>query len=159
VKHDVGCRLHAFLADLQAATNWTVAVADRDTSASRWQIGGSTWDAIVVVDPQRWIGLEFEARDPVLGRRVGYDIDTDLYDITQDAERDFADEIERDIIGFLENLRKGRILRGKDGSRVVLVFPRNGFYVRVVKGRFATTATRHVDESAARAGGEYVPVI
>jgi hypothetical protein len=98
--------------------------------------------------------LEFEARDPVTGRRATYDIDTDLYDLSQDEQREFADEIERDIIEFLDNLRHGVMLRGNDGSKFVLVFPLNGSQVRVVQGRFMARASTHAGLTAA----DYVPV-
>ena len=133
----VGDRLRAFLRDLQATTTWTVVGDD-----ASWRLAGSTWQATVVVEP-RWLGLEFEARDPVTGKRVTYDIDTDLYDISRDDQRAFADEIERDIIEFLGNLRGEVLLRGTDGAKLVLVFPLGGSYVRVVRGRFWTSASTH----------------
>jgi hypothetical protein len=154
----VGHRLLDFLGELQVTTRWTVVVTDEIGALSRSQLSGSTWQAIVTVEPQRWLGLEFEARDPVTGKRTTYDIDTDLYDISQDKKREFAEEIERDIIEFLDNLRRGVMLRGNDGSKFVLVFPLNGSYVRVVQGRFMTSASTHADLVAARTDGDYVPV-
>jgi hypothetical protein len=155
----VGHWLLEFLGELQVSTTWTVVVVtDEFGVLSRWQLSGSTWQATVVVEPRRWLGLEFEARDPAAGRRATYDIDTDLYDISQDKQREFAEEIERDIIEFLDNLRKGVLLRGNDGSKFVLVFPLNGSYVRVVQGRFMTSASTHAGLTAARTGGDYVPV-
>ena len=145
----VGHRLLDFLRELPATTPWTVVV-----TGSRWQLGGSTWQATVIVEPLRWLGVEFEARDPVTGRRATYDIDTDLYDISQDKQREFADEIERDIIEFLDNLRRGVMLRGNDGANFVLVFPLRGAQVRVVLGRFLTSASPHAGLTAAG----YVPV-
>jgi hypothetical protein len=153
-----GHRLLEFLGELQVTTTWTVTVADEIGALSMWQLSGSTWQAIVAVEPQRWLGLEFEARDPVTGKSTTYDIDTDLYDISQDEQREFAEEIERDIIEFLDNLRKGVVLRGNDGSKFVLVFPLNGSYVRVVQGRFMSGASTHAGLAAARTGGDYVPV-
>jgi hypothetical protein len=153
-----GQRLLEFLGELQVTTRWTVVVTDEIGASSRWQLSGSTWQATVTVEPQRWLGLEFEARDPVTGKRATYDIDTDLYDISKDEHREFAEEIERDIIEFLDNLRKRAMLRGNDGSKFVLVFPLSGSYVRVVEGRFMTSASTHVDLGAARTGGDYAPV-
>jgi hypothetical protein len=144
-----GTRLLDFLHELQTTTPWTVAT---EKSRSQWQLAGKTWQATVVVEPRRWFGLEFEARDPVTGRRATYDIDTDLYDITRDAA--FAEEIESDIIEFLTNLRNGAVRRGNDGSKFVLVFPREGAYVRVVQGRFMTHASTHGDPP----GGGFVAV-
>lgn len=154
----IGHRLLAFLGDLQASTSWTVVPTNDSAAASRWRLAGSIWEATVIVDPSRWIGLEFEARDPVTGRRASYDIDTDLYDITQEREHDFANKIEREIIDFLENLRTGNVLRGNDGSRFVLVIPRGDVYVRVVRGRFVTSSTAPYD-LVKRPGDDYVPVV
>ncbi|ATY16676.1 hypothetical protein CU254_29010 [Amycolatopsis sp. AA4] len=109
----------------------------------------------MLVDPRRWLGVEFAARDPATGKLVTYDIDTDLYDISQESQREFAEEIERDIIEFLGNLRKGAMLRGPNGA---LVFPLDGAWVRVVRGRFWTTASTYAEDAEARAGGEYVVV-
>ena len=126
------------------------------TAEGTWRLSGTTWQATVTVTPGRWLGLEFAARDPVTGRRATYDIDTDLYDISQERQRGFAEEIERDIIEFLGNLRKGAVQRGHDGAKFVLVFPLDGAYVRVVKGRFLTRASTHADLESARTGGGYV---
>ncbi|WP_410616663.1 hypothetical protein [Amycolatopsis sp. lyj-109] len=128
------------------------------TAEDTWQLSGSTWQATVLVNPGHWLGVEFEARDPVTGRRTTYDIDTDLYDISQESQREFAGEIERDIIEFLQNLRRGAVLRGNDGAKFVLVFPLDGAYVRVVQGRFLTKASTHADLQAAQNGGDYVPL-
>ena len=144
-----GDRLREVLREIQATR----------TAEDTWQLNGSRWQATVIVNAGHWLGLEFEARDPVTGRRATYDIDTDLYDISQEQQREFAEEIERDIIEFLGNLRKGAVLRGNDGTKFVLVFPLDGAYVRVVQGRFMTSASTHADLATARTGdGAYVPV-
>ncbi|WP_406636573.1 hypothetical protein [Amycolatopsis sp. WGS_07] len=143
--------LLAFLHELRETTAWTVV----SRSPSRWELAGQTWQATVTVDPRRWLGLEFAARDPVTGKRATYAIDTDLYDLSQEKYREFATEIERDIIEFLGNLRTGAMVRGNDGAKFVLVFPLDGSWVRVVQGRFMTSASTHSDRPA---GGDWVPV-
>jgi hypothetical protein len=153
-----GDRLLAFLRELQATSGWTVVVTDETGALSRWRLSGSTWHATVTVEPQRWLGLEFEARHPATGRRTTYDIDTDLYDIAQDEHREFAAEIEHDIIELLADLREGAVLRRTDGPKFVLVFPLGGSSVRVVQGRFVTSASTHPSLAAAAIGGDYVPV-
>lgn len=153
----VGRRLLGHLRGLSADTGWTVATEETGTGSS-WHLGGSTWNATVTVEPARWIGLEFELRDPSTGKRVSYDIDTDLYDIGQDEQREFADEIESDIIEFLDNLRCGEVLRGSDGSKLVLVLPRGGSYVRVTSGRFITSTSTHSEMPTTRGHTDYVPV-
>ncbi|GAB3743751.1 hypothetical protein GCM10027598_77270 [Amycolatopsis oliviviridis] len=150
---DAGHGLLAFLRELQETTTWKVEVA-----GPRWQLSGSIWLAVVGVEPRRRLGLAFEALDPVTGKRATYDIDTDLYDLSQDEQREFAEEIERDIIEFLDNLRKGAMLRGNDKAKFVLVFPLDGSYVRVVQGRFMGSASMHPGLAAARTGDDFVPV-
>jgi hypothetical protein len=152
-----GEQLLGFLGELAATTSWTVEVTEAGACV-KWQLSGSTWQAAVIVEPERWLGLEFEARDPVSGRRATYDIETDLYPIARDDQREFAGEIERDIIEFLGHLRDGSVLRGNDGPKFVLVFPLDGSYVRVVRGRFTTSGSSHADLGAAGKGGAYVPV-
>ncbi|WP_409185866.1 hypothetical protein F9C11_17125 [Amycolatopsis sp. VS8301801F10] len=150
-----GQGLLAFLRELRTTTPWTVVA---DDASVRWQLSGLTWQATVIVDPRRWLGMEFEAWDPATGKRTTYAIDTDLYDISQAKYRDFAEEIERDVIEFLGNLRKGAMVRGTDGTKLVLVFPLDGSWVRVVQGRFLTSTSTHADLAAARVGGGYVVV-
>ncbi|MEU7791600.1 hypothetical protein [Amycolatopsis sp. NPDC049159] len=123
------------------------AVTDENGASSKWRLSGSTWQATVVVEPGQWLGLEFSARDPATGRHA-------TYDISLDGQRDHAAEVERDIVEFLGNLRDGLVLCGHAGRKFVLVFPLDGAYVRVVRGRFLTSASTH----ATRPGGEYVPL-
>lgn len=80
-----GHRLLAFLRELSATTTWTVVA---DDASGRWQLAGLTWQATVIVDPRRWLGVEFAAQDPETGKRVTYDIDTDLFDISQESQRE-----------------------------------------------------------------------
>lgn len=153
-----GDRLLDVLRRLGSSTTWTVRATDGPDAGSSWQLSGSTWRAEVTVGPPRWLGLAFEAVDPATGRRIDYDIDTDLYDVSRDEQREFAEEVESDIIEFLDNLGAGRVLRGRDGADSVLVFPSGGSFVRVARGRFLTRSSVHADRAAAQAGGTYVPV-
>ncbi|WP_233157423.1 MULTISPECIES: hypothetical protein [Amycolatopsis] len=82
------------------------------------------------------------------GRSATYDIDTDLYDISLDDQREFAEEIERDIVEFLGSLRAKAVLRGNDGSNSCSSF----------QGRFMASVRTCADLAAGRAGGEFVPV-
>lgn len=148
-----GPRLLGFLRERRSSASWTVRTVDEVDTGSVWRLGGSTWRAEVVVRPPRWLGLTFEMVDPVTDRRIAYEIDTDLYDISREGQHGFAEEVESDIIEFLDNLDKGHVLRGLDGANAVLVFPLGGSFVRVVRGRFLTRSSVHADRSAAQAGG------
>ncbi|WP_372672899.1 hypothetical protein [Amycolatopsis kentuckyensis] len=48
------------------------------TSGAGERLAGSTWRATVIVEPHRWLGMEFEAADPATGRGATDDIDTDV---------------------------------------------------------------------------------
>ncbi|WP_202803253.1 hypothetical protein [Nitratireductor pacificus] len=148
-----GQRLSAFLRDMEKSGVWSLVTGVSDDGAN-WQLAGSTWEAQVVVEPRRWIGLAFEARDPATGRKASYDIDTDLYDI-RDAYRDFAEAIEDDIIAFLGDLRDGRVLRKVGGSGFVVLVPAGDGFTRITKGWVLTTSER---SEGLRAGEEYVPI-
>lgn len=153
-----GDRLLGYLHDLSVgSSDWTV-VSEEYNGGSRWRLRGTAWSVDIVIEPLRGLGLEFELRDLETGRHVGYDIDTDLYDITRGEQREFVEGIERDIIEFVENLRRHTVLRGKEKSNVVIVFPLGGEYIRLVGGRFTTRSSIHSQESAARGGVSYRPV-
>lgn len=153
-----GDRLVEALRSLKATGRCMVQNPDERGAKSSWRLNGATWQAEVIVDPLRWLGLTFDAVDPATARNVHYAIDTDLYDISRPEQREFAAEIESDIIEFLGNLTNGRVLRGEQMSHAVLVFPRAGSFVRVVAKRFSTSASRYDRESAALAGGSYTAV-
>ncbi|MGX7826361.1 hypothetical protein ACTG9Q_14830 [Actinokineospora sp. 24-640] len=154
-----GQRLLGFLREHRSTTSWSARVVEEPGAGSLWRLVGSTWRAEVSVRPPRWLGLTFETADPVTDRRIAYEIDTDLYDISREGQRGFAEEVESDIIEFLDNLVKGHALRGQDGANTVLVFPLGGSFVRVVRGRFLTRSSVHAERSAAQAGGAYTPVV
>lgn len=140
---DPGQRLIALIGELRRSTSWRI---DRDGGAdtgSRWHLAGQTWRVTLIVAPPRWIGMRFEARDPMSDRRVSHHVDTDLYDLASEHERAFADAIENEIIEFLGNLRDGKVMRRSEGSRLILTFPSDGAYTHIAAGRFATTRTRH----------------
>lgn len=153
----LGHRLVEQLRSFKAAARVAVETPDDLGVASKWRVSGASWHAEVIVDPSRWLGMTFNAVDAATGRMVQYMIDTDLYDISRLDQRAFANGIESDIVEFLDNLIYGRMLRGEQTSDLVLVFPLNGSFVRLVAKRFATTVLRHEQEHAALAGGSYVP--
>jgi hypothetical protein len=133
-----GERLLGLLRETERTSDWH-CVATRKGSAEFWMVSGLTWTVELHVDPLNWIGLSFESTGS--GGPVTYDLDTDLYKLTDERNDAFVEKIELGIVEILNNLRRRLVLRGMDGSKPFLLFPLDGQYVRVVKGRFATTAT------------------
>jgi len=135
-----GENLARLLAELGSESDWSCTV-NRAGSRAEWALAGSTWTAQVIIDPPRWIGFAFESVGSDRLGTVTYFIDTDSYDFAEGVERDIALGIEGTIIEFLHNLRNGLVRRGTDRKRPFIIFPLNGSYVRVVRGRFGMTAT------------------
>lgn len=132
-----GQRLLSFLQSLDEATGWAVAEEATD-QGSCWRLGGLRWNARIIVDPKRWIGLTFDLHDPATGRDIHYAIDTDLYPI-DGAQDDFAGEIETDIVDFLRHLKDGAVLQTVDRGDSVLLIPKDAAFVRITRGRVLTS--------------------
>jgi len=132
-----------------ATATWRV---ETEAPESRWSLSGCDWDAKVIVDPLRWIGLEFEVVDPKTTRRITHHIDTDAYDISREEHHAFAREIEHDIVKFLDNLGDGNVLIGNEGTKLILMFPEGDSYRRLARGRFATTGSRLSEKPALLTG-------
>lgn len=154
-----GKRLTEALITLKASARCLSRSVGDSGLTSSWQLNGLTWKAEVIVEMSRGLSLTFEATDPDTDRTVNFEIDTDLYDISQPRHRAFAEEIERDIIEFIGNLTEGKIRRAQSPSGLVLVSPLAGAYVRVAKGRFLISSSIHRQENDALGAGNYVPVI
>lgn len=127
-------------------------------SVATWRLAGETWEATVVIDPSRWLGLEFTATDPDTGRVARHEIDTDLYDISDPRRRAFAEAIEADIVAFLQALARGEVFRARDGSRVVLAFTLDGAEVCIVQGRTMTRTSTRTGPRPVRDRDGFTPV-
>lgn len=84
-----------------------------------------------------------------------FSIDTDLYDISQTKYQNFGEEIEKDILSFLESLEKGSILVGTKGRRMAMIIPRDGGYILVKKGRFLTSSRLYKSLDALSKEGDF----
>jgi hypothetical protein len=135
-----------------------VPVAERPVEGGReFALTGPRWRSVVYVNPARWLGLEFVIHDDDGTQSVVHHIDTDLYPIGEPAQRDFAEEIEADIVGFLDALRAGEISARRRGSGrgSAMVFPLSGGFYRIAKGRVFASGRTFTDRNEAEAGGGY----
>lgn len=106
----------------------------------------------------KWLGLEFELLDLKGDLLLTYDIDSDLYDISQPKEKPFADEIENRISFFLEELEMGMILVGQTSGRPAMIVPAPEGATLVSKGKFMTKAEHYENLGEAMKHGVFSPL-
>jgi hypothetical protein len=136
-----------------------VPVVERALEGGReFVLTGARWRSVVYVNPVRWLGLEFVVHEEG-ARLIVHQIDTDLYPIGEPAQRDFAEEIEADIVEFLEALGANQISVRRGGSRrrsrPGLVVPMSGGFYRIARGRAIASGRMFADRSEAEDGGGY----
>lgn len=106
--------------------------------------------------PPKWIGLEFYWHEGEKDE-LGYQINTDLYDLSESRNELFANEIEDQIVDFLEILKEGRLLVGVKKHKEALIIPFKDDPVLLKRGRFwprySAKTFKSIDD--AKAGGSY----
>lgn len=104
-----------------------------------YEIYDNRYDLKIIVDPKRWLGLKFHLK----GTKMHYDIDTDLYDISNPKNSWFAKEIEDDMVTFLNGILESRlkVSRGKNNRVLKLAIPvsKAGHYMLIKQGRLLTS--------------------
>lgn len=86
-----------------------------------------------------------------------YSIDTDLYDVSEPPQQWFGDEIQRDIASFLDALENGSLRLTRGRHKTAIVFPHEGKYVRVERGRVLTRRREYDSAADAEAGDRFQP--
>jgi hypothetical protein len=82
-----------------------------------------TYRAEVIVNPARWLGLQFDLLGQDQSALLKSGVDTDVYNISLPKYRWFAEEIEADIVIFLEGLAQGEILVNTASRRASMIVP------------------------------------
>jgi hypothetical protein len=95
-----------------------------------------TYRAKIVVDPARWLGVEFVllGHDRVVD--LGYWVDTDLYNVSLDKYRWFAAEIETDIVLLLDGLVQGKVFVNRASPRPSMIVPSSDGPLLIRRRRF-----------------------
>lgn len=84
------------------------------------------WDNFKIeaeINPPEWIGLEFHWKTDDKDKGLSYSINTDLYNLDDPANYEFAEEIVDDMIEFLRIINDGTLLVGKMRGRPAMVIP------------------------------------
>ncbi len=129
---------------------------ERSKSGDKFTIKGDGFRVAVNISPPEWIGLDFYWREHEKKHRVEYSINTDLYDLSEQDQRWFADEIESNMIDFLHVLQEKKILVGEKRGRTAIVIPFKDKVVLIRKGRlFSFVQTTYSSLDTATAGGTF----
>jgi hypothetical protein len=98
-----------------------------------------TYRAKIVVDPARWLGVEFVLLGHERVVDLGYWVDTDLYNISLDKYRWFAAEIETDIVLLLDGLVQGKVFVDRTSPRPSMIVPSSDGPLLIRRRRFGAT--------------------
>lgn len=135
MKTRTGQRLEALLDSLRTDTDWGVA-SEYILECSHWKIEAANWCSSVAIDPNRWIGIEFVFSGPQDGATINYCIDTDLYDLSHAANRQFAADVEDEILELIAALRDSRVLHGYRNGRYTIAIPRSDSITIIARNAF-----------------------
>lgn len=112
-------------------------ITEKDSDV--YMIKGQNYQAEVIINPKKWIGMNFNVSEGGEGKNLTYSLDTDLYNISDLQHREFAKEIENDIASFLKLLGEKRIMKGTVNGRPSLVVPEKDGYSLIKAGRLFTS--------------------
>lgn len=98
-----------------------------------------TYRAKIVVDPARWLGVEFVLLSQDRVADLAYWVDTDLYKISLDKYRWFAVEIETDIVLLLDGLVQGKVFVDRTSPRPSMIVPSSDGPLLIRRRRFGAT--------------------
>lgn len=93
--------------------------------------------SVEITVEKKWISLDFVLVDS----KISYSINSDVYDITAPEHKEFAAEIETDILDFLSNLKDGKIKIAYRKGRPLLLLLASDGPVLLKDGRFIASAT------------------
>jgi hypothetical protein len=123
-------------------------------TATRYEATRPAYRVLVLVDPSRFIGLEFDLLGADGSVRLHYFADTGRYDVSRPEHAWYASAVATDVVLFLEALADGGLLAKVERRRVSLIVPTGNGLLVVKRGRVWTSAGRHRGdrEAATRQG-------
>jgi hypothetical protein len=127
-------------------------------SATRYAAARQAYRLIVIVDPARFVGLEFDLLGTDGSVRLHYFTDTGRHDITAPAQAWYASAVATDVVLFLDALADGGLLAKVESRRARLIVPTGGGSLIVKRGRVWTSAGRHGGDREAAVKEGYRPV-
>jgi hypothetical protein len=98
-----------------------------------------TYRAKIVLNPARWLGVEFVLLSHDRCADLRHWVDTDLYNISLEKYRWYAVEIETDIVLLLHGLAKGEVFAGRTSPRPSMIVPSSDGPL-LIRRRFGATS-------------------
>jgi len=133
-----------------------ILVNQRSTkNGEAYDFGNSRYKVELHFEPPKWLGLEFTLMDPTPSLR--YSIDTDLYDFRDPDNQEFVNEIMREIIEFISNLKNNKLRIMYKKNRPSMLIPCGDTYALIKKGRFISSRTSLSPLSEARIADKFRP--
>lgn len=99
-------------------------------------LSSNRYRAEIIVNPKKWLGFKLNVQDQNKNLILTYDLDTDLYDISNPKYEELAKGIEKQISEILTFLVTGRIKVGEIEGRPAMIIPNNQGGLLIKKGRF-----------------------
>jgi hypothetical protein len=100
----------------------------------------NNYKVTLILDPKRWLGLEFYLLDSNGKIQLTYDLDTDLYPISSPKYLSTTKIIEDKIVEFLYALVNKNIKIGQIKGKTAMIIPEGEGYLLLKKGRFITSS-------------------
>jgi hypothetical protein len=131
-------------------------VADSEDGTSKiFKITSKDYEIEVVVTPEKWLGLTFS----IPQTKVNYEINTDLYDLTLPKYSEFTQQIESDIVAFLDSFRDKKILISSNKKQVLIPLS-SEFVLLNLSGFFARTKSyKSLDEAKEKFDSDYIALV
>lgn len=114
-----------------------------EATAVRYEAVRPAYRVLVYVDPDRFIGLEFDLFGADGSVRLHYFVDTDLYAIAQPRHAWLAAAAATDVALLLDALAGGELLAKVEPRRACVIVPTGDGPRIVTRSRIWTTAGRH----------------
>ena len=111
--------------------------------ATRYEATRPGYRVQVLVQPSRFIGLEFDLVDPDGSVRLHYFADTGRYDVSQPRHAWYLSATATDVVLFLDALAEGDLLAKVERRRAELIVPTGAGPLIVARGRVWTSAGRY----------------
>jgi hypothetical protein len=113
-----------------------------EIDTATYTVAGAMFTLTVIVKPQSWLGLVLGVTAWPGSSSVTYEVDTDLYDISNPKNASFGSDIEGEIVSVIDGLGSGSIKVGRLRNKNSVIIPSGEYSVVITAGRFVTSIDR-----------------
>ncbi|HMS23087.1 MAG TPA: hypothetical protein PKA38_04990 [Candidatus Levybacteria bacterium] len=136
-----------------------VKVLENGTEDRIFSVDSEKYRFTITLNPNRWIGLEFDLLDSDKKSLLNFTIDTDIYPISDSKYNSFASGIEKNIGEFLNALANRRIKIGRIKEKPAMIIPQDDGYLLIKKIWIFTTKKLYMELSKIESKGKFYPLL